>query len=490
MDSPIPETEAQPIVHCGNLSAETTSVELISLFSSAAPVLKISLRKKGDTKTAFAFVTFSSIKDAEQIIDKFNYYSLHSRQMILTIYNKEQSYPPNSNIFVKNLPDKLNSKDLYEIFKMFGPVVSCKVATNENGESKGFGFVQYKNAKSAKKSIQTCQNAKIGNNALEVMLYDKHLKGAKVEAEQSVPVFTNVYIKNFPLSISEERLKGILERYGEVNSIFMPLSSKGVPVGYACANFVRPEDASKAIEGLHEQFKFDPEEYEDDEVLVIPPFYIQKAEKKKEREEQLRKLLDSLSLDGNHAKRNLYVSNIPDSFSKEEIKNIFSKFGTVTNIKIEKSSPSSNFQYGYICFSTPEEAAAAYENVGGICLDENKLQVSYYKNKIERLSEDEPVKMCSMSSNSGDRFHNSSCSKLVRAIENIIAKSSARYRSYLSEFNAKTMEEFAQIVSKEFSSLPENELKEMVSSPTLLDSKIKRFVSSKKEKIRSTATNQ
>lgn len=47
-----------------------------------------------------------------------------------------------ANLFVKNLDSSVTSACLQTIFSKFGPILSCKVA-EENGKSKGFGFVQF-----------------------------------------------------------------------------------------------------------------------------------------------------------------------------------------------------------------------------------------------------------------------------------------------------------------------------------------------------------
>lgn len=52
------------------------------------------------------------------------------------------------NLFVKNLDAAIDSAHLQRIFHKFGTIVSCKVA-EENGKSKGFGFVQFDSQDSA-----------------------------------------------------------------------------------------------------------------------------------------------------------------------------------------------------------------------------------------------------------------------------------------------------------------------------------------------------
>ncbi|CAN0191098.1 unnamed protein product, partial [Ascophyllum nodosum] len=57
------------------------------------------------------------------------------------------------NIFVKNLHETIDHKALYDTFSLFGNILSCKVATNENGESKGYGYVHYETGVSATTAI-------------------------------------------------------------------------------------------------------------------------------------------------------------------------------------------------------------------------------------------------------------------------------------------------------------------------------------------------
>ena len=51
---------------------------------------------------------------------------------------------------LKNLEEWIGSLELEQLFKDYGDVVSCKVALDENGNSKGFGFVQMGSVEAAK----------------------------------------------------------------------------------------------------------------------------------------------------------------------------------------------------------------------------------------------------------------------------------------------------------------------------------------------------
>lgn len=45
-------------------------------------------------------------------------------------------------------------QSLHDTFAAFGNVLSCKVATDENGMSKGYGYVHYETAEAAEAAIK------------------------------------------------------------------------------------------------------------------------------------------------------------------------------------------------------------------------------------------------------------------------------------------------------------------------------------------------
>lgn len=77
------------------------------------------------------------------------------------------SAQPNS-VFVKNLPWKATAQDLERLFAQYGEVIQTKVVTDNQGRSKGFGFVEMKGA-AAQKAIEALHGTSLGGRPMTVL---------------------------------------------------------------------------------------------------------------------------------------------------------------------------------------------------------------------------------------------------------------------------------------------------------------------------------
>ena len=74
----------------------------------------------------------------------------------------------------------------------------------------------------------------------------------------------------------------------------------------------------------------------------------------------------------------MYVKNIDDEISDDELRLHFSQCGTITSAKIMRDDKGLSRGYGFVCFSTPEEAnKAVYTFHGGFFTSTNIYKTTF-----------------------------------------------------------------------------------------------------------------
>lgn len=168
--------------------------------------------------------------------------------------------------------------------------------------------------------------------------------------------FTNIYVKNIDETISQEEFEEMFGKFGAVTSCVLSLDEAGVSRGFGFVNYESHESAAAAVEEMNEK------------VVKDKQLYVSRAQKKSEREDELRKQYEKIREEkmSKYQGVNLYVKNLDDTIDDEKLRQEFSAYGVITSSKVmrdEKTDISKGF--GFVCFSTPEEATKAVTEVNG-----------------------------------------------------------------------------------------------------------------------------
>jgi len=247
------------------------------------------------------------------------------------------------NIFIKNLTPTIGHKELYDTFSAFGNILSCKVALDEHGKSKGYGFVHFENQQCADHAVQMVNN----NLLLDKKVYVGPFIPRRVRAQQAEKSWTNVFIKDIDLAISDAELHQAFSQFGLVTSaVIMKKKDDGSSLGFGFVNFQDHESADRAVDGMHQQ------------KLGNKVLYCCRAQKRAERDAKLRKEWEQLKI-SKYQGINLYIKNIEDEIDEERLRKEFSAFGVIKSCKIMLDEKNISKGFGFVCFSTPEESQRA-----------------------------------------------------------------------------------------------------------------------------------
>ena len=113
--------------------------------------------------------------------------------------------------------------------------------------------------------------------------------------------------------------------------------------------------------------------------------YVGRAQKKAERQQELKRRFEQLKIErmNRYQGVNLYVKNLDDTIDDDRLRKEFSPFGTITSAKVMMEDGRSK-GFGFVCFSSPEEATKAVTEMNGRIVGSKPLYVALAQRKEDR----------------------------------------------------------------------------------------------------------
>ncbi|GFQ04091.1 polyadenylate-binding protein 2 [Phtheirospermum japonicum] len=242
-------------------------------------------------------------------MEVLNFTPLNGKCIRISYYNSDPTLRITGvgNLFVKNLGEEMDQKSLYNMFSPFGNIISCKLATDPSGHSKGYGFIQYSTEEASRNAMNQLNGSLLNGRELYVGPFV-----SKRDRETS-----NVFVKNLSSTTTECDLKTTFAPFGSITSVVVMRDENGNSKCFGFVSFEKEEDADKAIQGLNGK-----------------KWYVGRAQKKSEREKELKLLHEKEARERSLGQNNLYVKNLDDKIDNEKLNELFSPFGTITSCKV------------------------------------------------------------------------------------------------------------------------------------------------------------
>mmetsp|Transcript_6690 Transcript_6690/g.15233 ORF Transcript_6690/g.15233 Transcript_6690/m.15233 type:complete len:782 (+) Transcript_6690:128-2473(+) len=432
-------------LYIGDLLPEVNEGLLFEIFNAVGPVASIRVCRDAVTRRSlgYAYVNYHQVSDADRALDSMNFTDIKGKPCRIMWSQRDPSMRRSGvgNIFVKNLHEGIDNKQLYDTFSLFGNILSCKVVTDKGtGLSKGYGYVHYETNESAANAIEKLDGMLIDGKEVQVGVFMRRDNRPDAQA------FTNVFIKNVPYEWDDKRLEAEFEKYGEIVSVSInmgrrkrlpkkvkpavvaapvvekkeeesevekkeegeaekkegdekPAESTEEPkeeapkeeesakeeepakeepakpveeestgpesLGFGFVNFADHEGAAAAVEAMNnKEFTVD----EDDGETTSKVLYVGRAQKKAERERELRSKYESEKMDriAKFQGVNLYVKNLDDSVTDDMLRDEFSVMGTITSARVMRDLKTGVSRgFGFVCFSAPEDSTRAVNEMNG-----------------------------------------------------------------------------------------------------------------------------
>jgi len=276
-----------------NLDPSIDNKALHDTFAAFGNILSCKVAMDNDQSKGYGFVHYETEEAAQQAIKHVNGMLLNDRKVFVGMHipkkermsKIEELRAKYTNIYVKNLDESVDDDEFRAMFEPFGDVTSAVVSKDENGKSRGFGFVNFNDHEAARKAVEEMHEKEIKDKQLYVARAQKKaereeelrrqyekIREEKLNKYQGV----NLYVKNLDDSIDDEKLRQEFSVYGVITSAKVMRDEKtGTSKGFGFVCFSSPDEATKAVTDMNGR------------MIASKPIYVALAQRKEVRRAQL-----------------------------------------------------------------------------------------------------------------------------------------------------------------------------------------------------------
>ncbi|KAM9544294.1 nucleolin isoform 2-T2 [Guaruba guarouba] len=309
----------------------------------------------------FGYVDFSSAEDLDKAL-QLNGKKLMGSEVKLEKAKSKETMKENKKerdartLFVKNLPYRLTEDEMREVFENAQEI---RIVMNKEGNSKGVAYIEFKTEAEANKALEEKQGTEIDGRAMVIDFtgeksHQDHQKGGGERESKTL------IVNNLSYAASEETLQ---ELFKKASSIKMPQTNQGRPKGYAFVEFPTTEDAKEAlnscnnteIEGRAIRLEFSSPGWQKGNTNARGGF--------------------------NQQSKTLFVRGLSEDTTEETLKESFE--GSISARIVTDRDTGSSKGFGFVDFSSPEDAKAAKEAMEDGEIDGNKVILDFAKPKGE-----------------------------------------------------------------------------------------------------------
>lgn len=410
-----PQPHQSASLYVGELDPQVTEAMLFELFSSIGSVASIRVCRDAVTRRSlgYAYVNYNNTQDGERALEELNYTVIKGKPCRIMWSQRDPALRKTGqgNVFIKNLDTAIDNKALHDTFAAFGNILSCKVAQDEYGNSRGYGFVHYETAEAAQNAIKHV-NGMLLNEKKVFVGHHIPKKDRQSKFDEMKANFTNVYVKNIDSEASDDEFRALFAQFGNITSATLARDENGQNRGFGFVNFAEHKAAAEAVDNLH------------DSDFKGQKLYVSRAQKKHEREEELRKQYEAARVEkqSKYQGVNLYIKNLDDEIDDERLRKEFAPYGTITSAKVMRDEPKDEEDeetaekdekegeekdadseekekiekrkrlgkskgFGFVCFSSPEEASKAVTEMNQRMVNGKPLYVALAQRKDVRKSQ-------------------------------------------------------------------------------------------------------
>lgn len=272
-------------------------------------------------------------------------------------------------LYVGNLDPKVTDGLLWEVFSTVGAVESCKVLHDKNGESAGYGFVDFMFPEEADRALQVLNGRKIYNKEIKVNW------AAHATSKEDTSNHHNVFVGDLSSEITDDLLHKAFAGFGSITDArVMWDQNTGRSRGYGFVAFRDRRDAERAITEMNGVW------------LGNRTIRCNWANQKLNASTNASvSSYEEVSGQASTSNTTVYVGNLGPDATEEILGSCFQNFGIIEEVRIQKDKG-----FGFVKYQNHDQATRAIIAMNGTVIGTRPVRCSWGKERANSTNPSHP----------------------------------------------------------------------------------------------------
>ncbi|KAI8969322.1 hypothetical protein BDF20DRAFT_827121 [Mycotypha africana] len=268
-------------------------------------------------------------------------------------------------LYVGQLDDEVDDEMLRQHFPTAKNAHVC--CDHITGDSLGYGYITFYTTEECDDAFRKMNYSLINGRPCRLMISEH-------DSTKRTKCNGNIVVKNLPAIVDGKSLHDTFAQWGNVISCRVIKSPNAIRC-YGYVNYDSMNAANRAIE------------YANGALLFGREIQVSHQIPKTEREVLLDDQQQNASFINKTRSANIYVKNIATDVTEDDLKDLFSSFGNISSILIQKDENNMSKGFGFVNFDSPTDAEKAVNQLHDFEYHGKKLFVTKAQKKSEREDE-------------------------------------------------------------------------------------------------------
>ncbi|KAA6397247.1 MAG: hypothetical protein EZS28_007226 [Streblomastix strix] len=319
----------------------------------------------------------------------------------------------NCTLFIRNINFQTNEQSLSRHFQGIGQVIRVSIPRDEQGKSKGFGFVEFKDNQTAQFAYNTLNQSLLDGRIIYIEFSKERAPSNGRPPSVIRDPKSELYVSGLNYSTTKESLQQFFEQAGQVYDARIIYNEQGSR-GFGFVTMKDVNTANHAINYLDGQMldgrrinvkKADQRAQTPGRAIsnsnalsnnraisnnLFPPQIAQRQQTNSTQQIRPQSLGRNISQNNPNSQkqlkqsRHLFVGGLDSSTTQSNLKQLFDQIGTVSDIKLVNNSQGT-YNFAFISMQHKSDAQNAVQLLNGQDINGNIITVRYQDDRANSV---------------------------------------------------------------------------------------------------------